>query len=137
MGLARTLNVQTRGNTDVIDLTDDVTRVVKESGVQNGIVVVYVKHTTAAITTSEFESATIKDLKTEFEKLAPEQADYQHNHEYDDNGHAHIRASLVGPSVTIPVEDGAPGLGQWQSIVLLDFDNRARTRKVRVQVIGE
>jgi secondary thiamine-phosphate synthase enzyme len=87
--------------------------------------------------TSEYEPATLKDLAAFFEKLAPEDADYQHNHEYDDNGHSHMRASLLGASVSVPIRDGELTLGQWQQLVLIDFDNTARTREVRVQIVGE
>ena len=137
MVYTQVLRLKTRGDTEVIDLTERVATVVKQSRVRNGIAVVYVQHTTAAVTTSEYESALVQDLKAAFERLVSERADYQHNHEYDDNGHAHIRASLLGPSVTVPVADGELTLGQWQQIVLLDFDNEPRERNVRVQIVGE
>ncbi len=137
MVYGQALKLHTRGKTDVVDLTDQVAGALKQSDIKNGILVVFVQHTTAAITTSEYESALVKDLKALFERLAPEEADYQHNREYDDNGHAHIRASLVGPSVAVPVANGELALGRWQRIVLLDFDNRPRTREVLIQIVGE
>ncbi len=137
MVYSKVLKQKTRGDTDIINLTEQVAVVIRESKIKNGIVVVYVQHTTAAVTTSEYEPATLQDLKAAFEKLAPEDADYQHNHEYDDNGHSHIRASLLGSSVSVPIENGELTLGKWQQIVLLDFDNTPRTREVRIQIIGE
>jgi secondary thiamine-phosphate synthase enzyme len=134
---AQTLSIKTRGNSDIINLTDQIAAAIRQSKIANGIAVVFVPHTTAAVTTSEYEPATLKDLKAFFDKLAPEDAHYFHNESYDDNGHSHIRASLLGASLSVPIENGALTLGEWQQIVLIDFDNTARTRTVRVQMVGE
>jgi secondary thiamine-phosphate synthase enzyme len=130
------LRFKTGGDCDVVDLTRDVEQLVSASGVRDGTVVVFVPGSTAAITTVEFERGMLADLKTAFEQLVPTGAPYAHNHGGDSNGHAHVRAAIVGPSATIPIEGGAPALGTWQQIVLVDFDDRPRSRDVIVQVLG-
>jgi secondary thiamine-phosphate synthase enzyme len=131
--------VQTEGNTDVIDLTAEVTRIVGASRIRNGIVVVFVIGSTAGITTTEAEPGMLThDLKAFFERIAPEGEYYKHEATWhDDNGHAHVRASALGPSLTVPLVDGGLTLGTWQQMVLLDFDTRGRRREVVVQIVGE
>jgi len=131
--------VRTRGNTEVINLTEEVATRIAGGGIRNGIVTVFVVGSTASITTTEFEPGLVDhDLKAAFEGLAPEDAHYEHEATWhDDNGHAHIRASLVGPSLTVPLVDGRLQLGTWQQIVLIDFDTRSREREIIVQVVGE
>jgi secondary thiamine-phosphate synthase enzyme len=131
------LRFSTGGDGDVIDLTEGVESVLESSGVQNGIVSVFVPGSTAAVTAMEHEPGGVKDLREALERLIPAQGDYEHNRlNHDTNSHAHIRAAIVGPSETVPVRDGGLALGTWQQLVLVDFDDRPRERTVVVQVIG-
>ncbi|MCP4590506.1 MAG: YjbQ family protein [bacterium] len=134
-----TLNVRTRGNAEVLDLSQPLTDVLSRSSISDGIVTVFVVGSTAGLTTTEAEPGLLKhDLKAAFEHLAPEQAHYAHEATWnDDNGHAHVRASLLGPSITVPLVDGVLTLGTWQQIILIDFDTRARDRRLVVQVMGD
>jgi len=129
----------TRGNTDVLDVTEEVDRVLADSGVQQGIVVVFAVGSTAGVTTTEAEPGLLRhDLKAFYERIAPEGEHYKHEETWhDDNGHSHVRASSLGPSLAVPVVDGRMTLGTWQQVVLLDFDTRGRQREVVVQVMGE
>ncbi len=133
------LHRDTRGQTEVLDLTPDVVRAVGAGRIRNGTLTVFVVGSTAGITTTEFEPGLVtRDLKAAFEKIAPEGATYLHEQTWqDDNGHSHVRASLLGPALSIPLIDRAPALGTWQQIVLIDFDTRPRRREIIVQVIGE
>ncbi len=137
MVYTKLLQLRTSGNNDVIDLTHTVTDAVRQSKIKDGIAVVFSEHTTTAITTNVYEPSLVKDLQAAFEKLAPTDANYLHNREDDMNGYSHIRASLVGPSLSMPVQDGELALGHWQSIILFDFDNQPRVRRVRVQIVGD
>ena len=124
--------------TDVFDLTADVASVVAEAGIGRGQVLVFVPGSTAAVTTIEFESGAVADLVRAVERLAPGGQPYEHDQRWGDgNGYAHVRAALVGPSLVVPVADGQLATGTWQQIVLLDFDNRPRRRKVLVQATGD
>jgi secondary thiamine-phosphate synthase enzyme len=130
------IRVQTRGHGDTIDITDRVAAAVGESGVDDGIALVFVPGSTAAITTIEFESGVIEDLKDVFEKVVPENADYKHHRRWGDrNGAAHIKSAIVGPDFAVPVENGQLVLGTWQQIVLIDFDERPRTREIVVKTV--
>jgi secondary thiamine-phosphate synthase enzyme len=130
--------VRTSGQGDAHDITDDVRRAIVEGGLRNGIVTVFIVGSTAGITTIEFEPGAIADLNRLFDRLAPRGADYRHHLRWgDDNGSSHVRAALLGPSITVPLTDGAPALGTWQQIMLLEFDTRAREREVIVQIVGE
>ena len=132
------LNLNTRGNTDIIDVTGKVADFVKECGLRNGAVNVFVPGATGGVTTIEFEAGLVKDFKNLMEELAPERRDYAHNERWGDgNGHSHLRASLVGPSLCVPVSDGRLTLGTWQQVVVVDFDTRPRKRGVVLQAIGE
>ena len=131
------LALRTKGETQVIDLTDALRAVVGKSGVSEGTVHLFVPGSTAGLTTIEFEPGCVADLKAAFERVAPRGADYDHNARWGDgNGFSHVRAALLGPSLTVPVGKGAPLLGTWQQVVLVDFDNRGRDRKVIVTVTG-
>lgn len=130
------LTLKTKGNTDIVDITDEVAAAVRTAGVADGSVVVFVGGSTAGITTIEYEPGLLRDLKAFFEELAPQGAGYAHNHGGDSNGHAHVRAAVVGPSVAIPFENGRLALGTWQQVVLVDFDDRPRSREILVQVLG-
>ena len=135
----KTLKIKTKGNCEVINITDRVADAVVKSGIRDGIVVVFNVGSTAAITTTEYEPGLVNyDLKALFEKISPENAHYEHEETWhDDNGHAHVRASLLGPSMAVPIVDGQLTLGTWQQIILIDFDTRPRTRTVICQITGE
>ena len=129
--------VKTSDRTDVIDLTPKVLQEIGRSGVSNGAVTLFVPGSTAALTTIEYESGAIHDLKEAIERMAPEEMYYKHNERWGDgNGYAHVRAAMLGPSLHIPIVEGKLTLGTWQQIVLLDFDNRPRERHVVVQVMA-
>ena len=131
------LRFSTRGDGDVIDLTDGVAGVVRDSGVEHGVATVFVPGATAAVTAMEFEPGGVHDLRQTLERLVPAAGDYEHNRlNHDSNSHAHIRAAIVGPSETVPVRDGRLATGTWQQLVLLDFDDRPRQRTVTVQVFA-
>ena len=131
------LRLETQGDGQVVDLTEGVLAVVRQSEVQHGAVTVFVTGSTAAVTTMEYEPGGVQDLEQTLERLVPRARDYAHNViNGDDNAHAHLRASLVGPSETVPLVDGRLVLGTWQQVVLLDFDTRPRQREVHVQVLS-
>jgi secondary thiamine-phosphate synthase enzyme len=131
------LELSTRGDNDIHDITGEVAGAAKRSGVRNGIVTVFVPGSTAGITAIEHERGMIRDLQEFLERLAPAEAGYHHNHGGDSNGHAHVRSAFIGPSITVPLIDGELALGTWQQIVLVDFDDRPRNREVTVQIVGE
>jgi secondary thiamine-phosphate synthase enzyme len=131
----QTLTIPTTAGIDVIDISRDVEHLVATHAPSGGLVVLFVPGSTAALTTIEYESGAVQDLKNALEKIAPRGGSYQHNRRWGDgNGYAHVRAALMGPSLTIPLAKGRMLLGTWQQIVVCDFDNRARTRRVIVQV---
>ncbi len=133
-----TVEVATAGFSDVRDITDAVRQAVARSGISQGVVCVANPGSTAGITTIEFEPGAVSDLKQALERLAPERGRYAHDDTWGDgNGFAHLRSALVGASRSFPVRDGAPVLGTWQQIVLLDFDNRPRRRAVAIVVVGD
>jgi len=136
MNVSRTeLRRDTAPDTDVHDLTADVVEAVAVSGIDDGQVVVFTPGSTAAITTIEFESGAVSDLTRVIDEIAPTGAPYEHDARWGDgNGYSHVRAALMGPSLVIPVIDGRPALGTWQQVVLCDFDNRPRQRRIIVQV---
>jgi secondary thiamine-phosphate synthase enzyme len=132
------ISVRTAGRTDIHDLTARVRQCVERSGLSAGQVTIFVGGSTAGLTTVEFEPGLVKDLKETFEKIAPEGADYHHHAAWgDDNGSSHVRAALLGPSLTVPFVGGKLALGTWQQIVLIDFDTRPRSRDLVVQMLGE
>jgi secondary thiamine-phosphate synthase enzyme len=129
------LELSTRGDADIIDISDDAQRVVAEAGVGDGLVTAFVRGSTAAITTMEFEPGGVADLRALLDRLVPVEGDYEHNRlNHDTNSHAHQRASLIGASEQVPVAGGRLALGTWQQLVLIDFDDRPRERTVIVQV---
>jgi secondary thiamine-phosphate synthase enzyme len=131
------LRFSTRGDGDVIDLTEGVLEVVRASGIEEGTVSVFVPGSTAAVTAMEYERGGIHDLRETLDRLVPPGADYEHNRlNADTNSHAHIRAAIVGPSETLPLRDGRLATGTWQQVVLVDFDDRPRERRVVVQVVS-
>ena len=130
--------IETKGRTDVVNITTQVERAVSRSGVRSGIVVVFTPGSTAGLTTMEFESGAISDLKDAIARIAPEGMAYAHDARWGDgNGFSHVRAALLGPSLSLPLREGALVTGTWQQIVLVDFDNRPRSRRVEVQIIGD
>ena len=130
-------NIKTCGFGDILDITANVSRGVENSGLTNGIANIFVPGSTAGITTIEFEAGAINDLKQAIERQAPVNLHYEHDLRWGDgNGFSHVRASLMGSSLTIPFKDHSLLLGTWQQIILCDFDNRSRSRKVIVQRLG-
>ena len=131
------ISVKTKGNTDIVDITREVQEVVDKSGAKEGNVLVFVSGSTAGLTTVEYEPGLEKDLKEFFDRVIPEGKKYYHNERWHDgNGHSHVRASLLKPSLVVPFSGAKLMLGTWQQIVLIDFDNRSRAREIVVQVSG-
>jgi secondary thiamine-phosphate synthase enzyme len=138
MILTRRREIATNGEGDARDITDIVMAVTAEAGLDRGIATVFVVGSTAGVTTIEYERGAVADLNAVFEQLAPRAAEYQHHRRWgDDNGSSHVRGALLGPSLTVPVEDGKLVLGTWQQIVLIDFDTRPRRREIVIQLVGE
>ncbi len=130
-------SVESRGNNHVIDITSEVARSVAEAGIESGVATVFVTGSTAGVTTVEFEPGLVKDLDAAFNRLMPRELEYRHHETWgDDNGHSHVRASFLGPSLAVPFEHGQLVLGTWQQIVLIDFDTRPRSRNYMIQIIG-
>jgi secondary thiamine-phosphate synthase enzyme len=126
------------GNAEVHEITDQVARHVSQSGLKNGTVTIFYPSSTSGVTTIEYEPGAVSDLKRLFDEIVPPNRDYAHNARWDDgNGHSHIRASLLGPSLTVPFANGRLTLGTWQQIIYVDFDNKPRKRELILQVIGE
>lgn len=133
------IELETTGNDQILDLTDDLQRTVSESGIQTGQLTAMVVGSTAALSALEFEPGLVHhDIASALEVLAPRNGDYEHEKTWhDDNGHSHVRACLVGPSLALPIVGGTIPLGTWQQVVLLDFDTRPRSRRVVVTVLGD
>ena len=133
------ISVKTKGDSDIVNITDYVNKAVTGSGISDGIVTVFNVGSTGAVTTTEYEPGLVNyDIEAAFEKIAPRGGHYEHEETWhDDNGHSHVRASLLGPCLTVPVVDGRLTLGTWQQIILVEFDTRARNRTVICQIIGE
>lgn len=133
----KTITLRTSGQNDIVDITAHLQAAIEESGIADGVISAFVPHTTCGLTAMELEPGTEKDLKEFLEGWIPRDAPYHHNRtDYDKNGHAHLRASLLGPSITIPVADGKLLLGTWQTPVLVDCDDRPRSRQLVVTVMG-
>ena len=138
MIVMRKISLQSKGHCDIIDITSQVERQVTEANINSGIVVIVVSGSTAGITTIEFELGLITDLQEMWQRLIPENVPYHHDRRWGDgNGYAHVRASLLGASLIIPIQDKRLTLGTWQQIVLVDFDNRPRSRQIILQIMGE
>ena len=138
MIVSKQLTTQTRGNGDTIDITPGVERAIAESNTTNGVVTLFVVGSTAALTTIEYEDGAVHDLGRAIERIAPRGIEYEHHLRWgDDNGHSHVRAALLGPSLSVPFVGGRLTLGTWQQIILIDFDTRPRQREIVAQVIGE
>ncbi len=135
---AHGFQIETQGFSDVHDITNEVSDAIRRSGLESGIAAVAVPGSTAGVTTIEFESGAVADLREAIARLVPEGGTYAHDARWGDgNGFSHVRAALMGPSLSLPFRDGALVTGTWQQIVLVDFDNRPRTRRVEVQLVGE
>jgi len=136
--ISEELVLRTTAGTDILDLTGQVQDQLSASGIVSGILVLFVPGSTGALTTIEYESGVLEDLKRVIEKLAPQDNHYEHNRRWGDgNGYSHVRAALMKPSLSIPIQNGRLALGTWQQIVLMDFDNRPRDRRVLIQILGE
>ena len=132
------LTFNTKGDTDITDITSQVDQKLKESGFTQGSVLIFVPGSTGALTTIEYEPGLVKDMQDALNRLIPRELEYAHNRMWGDgNGHSHVRASMLGPSLVVPFNDGSLMLGTWQQIVFLDLDNRSRSRKVIVRITGE
>ena len=133
------IKVETKGNCDIIDITAQVSEAINQSGISSGVVTVFNVGSTAAITKTEYEPGLVNhDIAAAFEKIAPRNDRYEHEETWhDDNGHSHVQASMLGPSMSIPIVDGQMTLGTWQQVIIVDFDTRPRTRTVICQIIGE
>jgi secondary thiamine-phosphate synthase enzyme len=130
--------LSTQGDADIHDITDQVSRAVSQSGLKDGTVTVFTPSSTSALTTIEFESGALRDLRRLFDEIVSPDREYKHNARWHDgNGHAHVRAALLGASLTVPFVEGRLTLGTWQQIIYLDFDNRPRRRELVVQIVGE
>jgi secondary thiamine-phosphate synthase enzyme len=138
MVITTTLSLQTRGNGDTSDITGSVARAVAESGVRSGVVTLFCPGSTSALTTIEYEAGALADLNRLFDEIVPPNRQYRHNERWGDgNGHSHVRASLMGPSLSVPFVEQTLTLGTWQQIVHIDFDVRPRHRQVIAQIVGE
>ena len=132
------IDVQGAGGADIQDITEQVREIVAKSGLHAGIVTIFCPGSTGGLTTIEYESGVVADLRQVLDEIAPPDRDYRHHRRWgDDNGSAHVRAALVGPSLTVPFAGGKLTLGTWQQIVFLDFDTRPRARQLVVQLIGQ
>jgi secondary thiamine-phosphate synthase enzyme len=136
--ITKDITLQSRGNCDIIDITSQVAKNVKESGVNSGIVTLFIVGSTAGITTIEYEPNLLSDFKNMWDRTIPQNIPYEHNKTWGDgNGHSHVRASTLGASLIIPFVNKKLTLGTWQQIVFVDFDNRPRSRKIAIQILGE
>ena len=138
MVITKTINIQTRGNGDIIDISDKVEQVVTDSNINSGISTIFVSGSTAGVTTIEYEGGLISDFKSMWDRIIPQNIQYQHDKRWGDgNGFSHVRASLLGPSLVIPFANKKLTLGTWQQIIVVDFDNRPRSRGIYIQLLGE
>lgn len=132
------IEIRTKGENDILDISSEVARIIAESGLKDGIVCVFVSGSTGSITTIEYEPGLLEDLPDALERLAPKNMTYQHHLRWQDgNGHSHVRAAIMGPSLTLPFKNGQPILGNWQQIAFVEMDVKSRSRKIHVQLVGE
>jgi secondary thiamine-phosphate synthase enzyme len=138
MVVTRKISLQSKGECDIIDITPQVQQQLAEAEINNGTVTIFVTGSTAGVTTIEFESGLLSDFQSMWERNVPRNIPYQHDRRWGDgNGYSHIRASLLGASLVVPFSDKRLSLGTWQQIVLVDFDNRPRSRQITVQIMGD
>ena len=138
MVVTKTINLQTQGECDIIDITSNIAQQVAGVGVNSGTVTVFVSGSTAGLTTIEYESGVLSDFKAMWARLVPQDIRYNHDRAWGEgNGYSHVRSSLLGNSMVIPFNDGRLALGTWQQVVLVDFDNRPRSRQIILQIMGD
>lgn len=138
MVITKTIEISSGGETDIINITGKLSDVFNSTKLKDGVATVFVPGSTGGLTTIEYESGVVSDLKQAFERIAPRKAEYAHNAKWGDgNGFSHVRASMLGPSLSVPFSKGKLSLGTWQQVVFIDFDNRPRSRELLVQFIGE
>jgi len=138
MVVTKKISLETKGNCDIVDITPQVERQVAETDIDSGTVTLFATGSTAGITTVEFEPGLLSDIKNMWERIVPQGIPYEHDRRWGDgNGYSHVRASLLGASLVVPFSDRKLALGTWQQIVLVDFDNRPRSRQVILQIMGE
>lgn len=131
------LEFSTKGYNDIVDISRQVKKIVRESGIEDGVCVIFLAGSTGAITTIEYEGGAISDLRRALEKIAPMNDDYEHNRKWGDgNGYAHVLSALLKPSFSVPIENGELVLGKWQQLVFIDFDNRPRERELIIRVVS-
>ncbi len=136
--ITKQIKISSKSENDIIDITEQVADAISESGISNGTITVFVSGSTGAITTIEYEPGLVKDFPEMLSRISPDDINYEHEQRWHDgNGRSHVKASLVGPSLTVPFKDGQLLLGTWQQIVFLELDTRARTRTLVLQIIGE
>ncbi len=136
--ITKQIKISSKSENDIIDITEQVANAISESGISNGTITVFVSGSTGAITTIEYEPGLVNDFPDLLSRIAPDDINYEHEQRWHDgNGRSHVKASLVGPSLTVPFKDGQLLLGTWQQIVFLELDTRARTRNLVLQIIGE
>ena len=134
----RSISLSTHGNADIQDITNQLSQIIGDSGLENGTVTLFTPSATSALTTIEYESGCVSDLQRLFDEIVDPDRHYAHNARWGDgNGHSHVRAALLGPSLSIPFVDHRLTLGTWQQVIFIDFDNRQRRRDLVVQIIGE
>lgn len=134
----RSIHLRTQGNADILDITEQVTEVVSDTGLRDGTVTIFSPSATSALTTIEYEPGCLSDLRRLFDEIADPERHYAHNARWGDgNGHSHVRAALLGPSLTVPFVDGRLTLGTWQQIIFVDFDTRPRQRELVAQIVGD
>ncbi len=136
--ITKQIKISSKSENDIIDITEQVANAISESGISNGTITVFVSGSTGAITTIEYEPGLVNDFPEMLSRIAPDDINYEHEQRWHDgNGRSHVKASLVGPSLTVPFKDGQLLLGTWQQILFLELDTRARTRNLVLQIIGE
>ncbi len=136
--ITKSIEIKSKGENDIIDLSDKISDKIAESGISNGIITVFVTGSTGALTTIEYESGLLKDFPEMLSRIAPDEINYEHEKRWHDgNARSHVKASLIGPSLTIPFKDGSLLLGTWQQIVFVELDTRGRNRNLILQIIGE
>lgn len=138
MVITNELRLNTKGNCDIHDITPQVAELAGAAGLNDGIVIVFSPSSTSGLTTIEYESGALTDLERLLDEIAPQEREYRHNLRWGDgNGHSHVRAALIGPSITVPLVGGRLTLGTWQQLIFVDFDNRSRSRRLVVQIVGD
>ncbi|MEA1959234.1 MAG: secondary thiamine-phosphate synthase enzyme YjbQ [Chloroflexota bacterium] len=138
MVVTERISIRTKGECDIIDITGDVERVVSQSGIESGTVTVFISGSTAGLTTIEYEPGVVADFKAMWDRIVPRDIQYRHDQRWGDgNGYSHVRASTLGPSLVVPFFGRSLLLGTWQQIIVVDFDNRPRSREIVLQIVGE